>query len=178
MATRQFQKEVFFIETGLLLVSSETSSSFRWKLCHLRVFFCSPLRAPFSSQHLKSLSSIDIRQRPSASEPGALSQSPLNGTSSPASKSHPHQPSIFILPLSWLIDFLFSLSFPSLFARSALPVFSNTYYSSAFLSIFFFIPYFLLPLSLLDLVRVSPLWQGRSPSRARSCLRSVNGDVM
>lgn len=145
--SRNKQQSEFLINTE----SSVTEKDF---------FSCSSASAPFPFKHIKSLSLIDIQQWPSAFEHRALSQSPLNGTSSPAPKSHPHQPSIFILPLSWIIDFLFSLSFPSLFARSALLVFSNTYYSSAFLSEFFFIPYFLLPLSfalLLDLVRVSPL---------------------
>ncbi len=55
-----------------------------------------------------------------------------NATSSPAPKSHPHHPSIFILLLPRLIDFLFSLFSPSSpLSSSSLHLLKHTSYSSA-----------------------------------------------
>lgn len=99
------------------------------------------------------------RQRPK------LLRNRFHATSSPAPKSHPHHPSIFILLLPRLIDFLFSLFSPSSpLSSSSLHLLKHTSYSSDCVSeissSFFFTPSFLSSLSftlLLDLVRVSPL---------------------
>lgn len=75
--------------------------------------------------------------------------------------------------------FYFPFSPPPLPCPPALSIFSNTLPTVQPVSLrFFFYSAFSLVALFHSLVRVSPLWQGRSPSRARSCLRFVNGDVM
>lgn len=106
---------------------------------------------------------------------GALSYSAISQTPPPSPnppKSHPHHPSIFILPLPQLIDFLFSLFSPLLCLLLRLPPSSPTHFQQFSTSLRgLWLPYangsqFLL----FDKVG--------APGRARSCLRLVNGDVM
>lgn len=103
----------------------------------------------------------------------ALSYSAISQTPPPP---QPPNPIHIILQSSsscspGLSIFYFPFSPPPLPCPPALSIFSNILPTAQPVS-------FLSFTLVLSLVRVSPLWQGRSPSRARSCLRFVNGDVM
>lgn len=123
--------------------------------------------------------SIDTTFSAMAITVGALSYSAISQTPPPPQLPNPFH---IILQSSsscspGLSIFYFPFYSPPLPCPPALSIFSNALPTVQPVSLRFFNSVFYLSHSL-TLVRVSPLWQGRSPSHARSCLRFVNGDVM